>query len=101
MQWTLPHFFQIFFWIENGYDRRTSVGCYRIDQACRIGRSPMPRRFLFGPVPAAFAEQNLARYRAAGQCLTFGRDGNPDLVIQPGDTWAKISTRFLAGWKPE
>ena len=61
----------------------------------------MPRRFLFGPVSAAFADQNLARHRESRQCLTFGPDGNPDLAVHPGDTWAKVCTRFPAGWKPD
>jgi hypothetical protein len=33
MQWTFLDFFQIFFWIQNGYDRRTTVGCSRINPA--------------------------------------------------------------------
>src|SRR5262245_45477071 len=60
----------------------------------------MPRRYLFGPVNAAFAEQFLAGPRERRECLTFGAEGC-DIPMQPSDSWAKLTTRFPAGWKPD
>ena len=60
----------------------------------------MAPRYLFGPVTPAFAEQHLARARAAGDCLTFNAAGTADLTIRPGDRWEDIE-RFLPGdWRP-
>jgi GT2 family glycosyltransferase/tetratricopeptide (TPR) repeat protein len=57
-------------------------------------------RYLFGPVTASFADQFLAGPRARGECLAVGADGC-DLAVEPGDGWAKLTTRFPAGWKPD
>src|SRR5262245_43702379 len=65
-----------------------------------LDEQPMTRRYLFGPVSAAFAEQFLGGPRGRRECLAFGGEGC-DLVVQPGDTWAKLTTRFPAGWKPD
>ena len=35
----------------------------------------MPLRYLFGPVTASFADQNLGPQRAAGSCLAFNAEG--------------------------
>lgn len=56
-------------------------------------------RFLFGPVTRAFADENLAASRAAGVCLTFGRDA--DLPVHPGDTWDDVAARLPPGWRPD
>src|SRR6516164_1824367 len=60
----------------------------------------MPRRYLFGPVSAAFADQNLRQDRAAGQCLTFGYPG-ADLAFTPSDTWEALCARLPEGWRPD
>jgi GT2 family glycosyltransferase/Flp pilus assembly protein TadD len=60
----------------------------------------MSRRYLFGPVSVSFADQFLAGPRERRECLTFGAEGC-DLAMQPSDSWAKLTTRFPAGWKPD
>jgi glycosyltransferase involved in cell wall biosynthesis/predicted Zn-dependent protease len=59
------------------------------------------RRYLFGPVTAAFAVQNLDRQRCDGSCLTFGSEPGVDLAIAPGDTWAEVAERLPRGWSPD
>jgi glycosyltransferase involved in cell wall biosynthesis/Flp pilus assembly protein TadD len=49
------------------------------------------RRFLFGPVPAAWAEDHLPEACGSGRCLPFG----------PDDTWASLAERFPPGWRPD
>jgi glycosyltransferase involved in cell wall biosynthesis/Flp pilus assembly protein TadD len=61
----------------------------------------MPRPHLFGPVTAAFADQNLRRHRQAGDCLTFGPEAGVDLVTTPSDTWDSLCARLPSGWRPE
>src|ERR1700693_3494540 len=61
----------------------------------------MALRYLFGPVTADFADQNLRRQRACGACLTFDRAGAPDLAIRPDDTWASVTKRLPSGWQPD
>ena len=61
----------------------------------------MPLRYLFGPVNASFAEQNLQRQRKTGACLTFDSDGSGDLTIKPGATWSQVLSRLPAGWLPD
>jgi GT2 family glycosyltransferase/Tfp pilus assembly protein PilF len=61
----------------------------------------MSRRYLFGPVSPAFAEQNLARQRQAGSCLPFSPEGQDDLAIGPKDTWAQVCARLPPGWQPD
>jgi glycosyltransferase involved in cell wall biosynthesis/predicted Zn-dependent protease len=60
----------------------------------------MPRRYLFGPVSATFADQHLHSLRQAGQCRTFGPEGT-DLVIQPRDTWERLCSRLPPDWRPD
>lgn len=60
----------------------------------------MPRRYLFGPVTAAFADQNLHGARHSESCLAFNRDGT-DLTICQADTWQSITARLPAGWRPD
>src|SRR5438094_5405971 len=67
---------------------------------CPAGSVAMTRRYLFGPVIAAFAEQNLQRARQAGDCLTFGYAG-ADIQIQPSDTWESLCSRLPSGWRPD
>jgi hypothetical protein len=43
----------------------------------------MARRFLFGPVNPAFADQCLQQVRKEGACLAFDADGKTDLKIGP------------------
>jgi hypothetical protein len=56
------------------------------------------RRYLFGPVTASFAEQNLFSQRQAGSCLAFGAEPGLDLVIGPGDTWEQTGPK-LSAWQ--
>jgi tetratricopeptide (TPR) repeat protein len=53
----------------------------------------MPRRLLFGPVAAEFAEHNQRRPPPGSGCLTFGPPGQADLTIGPGDTWESVRDR--------
>jgi len=61
----------------------------------------MARRYLFGPVPAAYADQNLHGPRQAGDCLAFNAEGSTDVVIGPADTWETLGERLPAGWRPD
>lgn len=61
----------------------------------------MSRRYLFGPVTADFAEQNLQPQRRNGACLVFGPAGAADLAIGVGDSWDAVAARFPAGWRPD
>jgi GT2 family glycosyltransferase len=60
----------------------------------------MSRRYLFGPVTRAFADQCLRRQRQAGDCLAFGKDG-PDLTIGPNDSWQTVLGRLPHDWRPD
>ena len=62
---------------------------------------PMPLRYLFGPVTAHFADQNLREARASGACLTFNDVGDTDLRVGPGDRWEDVAARCPAGWQPD
>jgi hypothetical protein len=57
----------------------------------------MPRRYLFGPVSAAFAHQKLHRHRQSGLCLAFNADGDGDVTIRRGDSWDDVLARLPAG----
>jgi tetratricopeptide (TPR) repeat protein len=61
----------------------------------------MPRRFLFGPVTAMFADQCLHRHRQAGCCLTFGSELGVDLLVSPSDTWQTICRKLPADGQPD
>jgi GT2 family glycosyltransferase len=61
----------------------------------------MSLRYLFGPVTAAFADENLRPQRQAGVCLAFNADGDADLTIKPADTWDVVRGRLPAGWEPD
>ncbi|MBL8793408.1 MAG: glycosyltransferase family 1 protein, partial [Planctomycetia bacterium] len=61
----------------------------------------MPRRYLFGPVTRAFAEQHLRHSREVGECLAFNAAGDLDLTVGPSDTWESITRQFPAGWQPD
>src|SRR5262245_58396692 len=58
-------------------------------------------RYLFGPVPAAFADQNLHPQRQAGACVAFGPTADMDLTIGLDDTWDGLCGRLPAGWRPD
>src|SRR5579884_505168 len=60
----------------------------------------MARRYLFGPVNAAFADQNLHRARRVGECLAFDAAGTSDMAIGPRDTWDAVRSRLPSGWEP-
>jgi tetratricopeptide (TPR) repeat protein len=60
----------------------------------------MRRRYLFGPVTAGFADQQLHRARQSGDCLAFGPEG-ADLAVASGDSWEAICARLPAGWQPD
>jgi predicted O-methyltransferase YrrM len=49
------------------------------------------RRYLFGPVSAAFVADNLDEQCRSGECVTFG----------PGETWESVVGRLPDGWRPE
>jgi hypothetical protein len=53
----------------------------------------MRRRYLFGPVTAEFADENLRRHRERGDCLTFNARGDADVVVRPGDSWDDVCGR--------
>jgi glycosyltransferase involved in cell wall biosynthesis len=62
----------------------------------------MSLRYLFGPVPRAFAEQKLHGPRQAGLCLTFHPDeGEGDVLLRPEGSWEDVLARLPAGWKPD
>lgn len=59
----------------------------------------MARRHLFGPVSAAFADQNLRRHIEASACVCFSQD--EALQGGPSDTWDSVLAKLPAGWQPE
>jgi tetratricopeptide (TPR) repeat protein len=61
----------------------------------------MTLRYLFGPVTAAFADQNLHLARRSGECRTFNHTGDTDLTVGPADTFEAILSRCPAGWRPD
>jgi GT2 family glycosyltransferase/tetratricopeptide (TPR) repeat protein len=61
----------------------------------------MGQRYLFGPVTREFAEQNLTRQRASGECIAFNADGSADLGIRAEDRWEDVCARLPAGWRPD
>ena len=61
----------------------------------------MGRRYLFGPVTRAFAEQNLYSQREIGDCLAFDAGGTTDLAIGPADSWEAVRQRLPTGWEPD
>ncbi len=61
----------------------------------------MTRRYLFGPVDAAFADQALRRQRRDGHCLAFDTRGGADRDIGPGDTWESVRARLPPDWAPD
>src|SRR5438132_2156957 len=60
----------------------------------------MPR-YLFGPVTAAFAEDNLSRPRQAGSCLTFDAAAGADLTFGPAENWEAVCERLPRDWQPD
>jgi hypothetical protein len=62
----------------------------------------MTLRYLFGPVPRAFAEQKLHGPRKAGHCLTFHPEpGEGDVLLRPEDSWEDLRGRLPADWSPD
>jgi glycosyltransferase involved in cell wall biosynthesis len=61
----------------------------------------VPRRYLFGPVSPAFADENLGRHRQAGHCLAFDPEGKTDLAVRADDSWANVCARLPLGWWPD
>jgi glycosyltransferase involved in cell wall biosynthesis/Flp pilus assembly protein TadD len=61
----------------------------------------MLRRYLFGPISPAFADQKLHEQRRSGACLTFNPTGEADLRIAATDNWQTVAARFPAGWQPD
>jgi tetratricopeptide (TPR) repeat protein len=61
----------------------------------------MPLKYLFGPVDAAYADDNLSTPRAAGNCLAFNSEGDLDLKIGWGDHWEDLSKQLPADWTPD
>src|SRR5437660_7194535 len=61
----------------------------------------MSLRYLFGPVSADFAAQNLAGPRQQGACLAFDTEAGADLTVRPGDSWEQVRQQFPAGWQPD
>ena len=58
------------------------------------------RRYLFGPVSAAYADQNLLAARHRKECLTFGWSGT-DIVLRFDDTYESLVARLPASWRPD
>src|SRR6267154_6789069 len=61
----------------------------------------MTARYLFGPVTASFAGDNLRRPRLGGSCLAFDATGNSDFTIRPSDSWETLCARFPPDWRPD
>src|SRR5262245_23049544 len=61
----------------------------------------MTRRYLYGPVTADFAKENLQAERDAGTCLAFNTVGDADLKIGHSDNWDSICEQRPAGWQPD
>src|SRR5262245_24351775 len=61
----------------------------------------MPRRYLFGPVTADFADEYLRDLWQAGHCLVFNHRGDADLAVGWNDTWEVVQARWPAGWRPD
>jgi glycosyltransferase involved in cell wall biosynthesis/Tfp pilus assembly protein PilF len=61
----------------------------------------MALKYLFGPVSATFAADNLHGPRQAGDCLAFDAAGTTDLTIGPGDSWESVCGRLPGGWRPD
>lgn len=61
----------------------------------------MKRRYLVGPVTAAYAENRLQRHRRAGECLAFNAAGSTDVTIEPLDSWQDLCRKFPPGWQPD
>jgi GT2 family glycosyltransferase/tetratricopeptide (TPR) repeat protein len=78
----------------SGDQRRTSK------EPSRPGDKSM-RRYLFGPVTPAFADQNLRSQRQSGQCLAFDAAGATDAAIRAEQTWQQVLAGLPDGWKPD
>jgi tetratricopeptide (TPR) repeat protein len=61
----------------------------------------MPRRYLVGPVTAAWADQHLRRQVRQGECLVFGPPGEGGLGVGPADSWQAVCARLPPGWRPD
>jgi Glycosyl transferases group 1 len=61
----------------------------------------MPRRYLFGPVTRAYADQKLHAARQRHECLAFDISDGSDLTIGLGDSWADVCARLPPGWQPD
>src|SRR5260221_3686458 len=61
----------------------------------------MSRHYLYGPVQADFAKENLSAERQTRRCVAFNAAGDTDLAIGSTDTWKSIRERLPAGWQPE
>jgi glycosyltransferase involved in cell wall biosynthesis len=62
----------------------------------------MSIRYLFGPVPRAFAEQKLHGPRQAGLCRTFHpEEGEGDVLLRPEDSWEDVLARLPPDWQPD
>src|SRR5262249_39722787 len=73
----------------------------RVNHRLVLRGSLMPRRYLLGPVTAAFADDHLPGPRQAGHCLAFAPAGSTDLAIGWDDTWEAVTARLPAGWRPD
>src|SRR5690242_11045657 len=69
--------------------------------ALQPGRTGMALRYLFGPVSARFAEQNLKLHQTAGECLAFDGSGEAGLRIGQEDSWGSVCSRLPQGWLPD
>ena len=61
----------------------------------------MSRPYLFGPVSAEFAEQNLQRHCAAGLCRTFDHGSDADISLERHSTWSSFAASLPQGFQPE
>src|SRR5262249_1013037 len=61
----------------------------------------MARRYLFGPVSAEFAWNQVEGPRRTGSCLAFNADGTTDLTVAPSDSRDAVCQRLPKDWRPE
>jgi hypothetical protein len=61
----------------------------------------MPKRYLFGPINATYADQHLRRACQAGDCRVFDQSGSTGFTIGPSDSWQDVCGRLPDGWRPD
>jgi GT2 family glycosyltransferase/Flp pilus assembly protein TadD len=82
-------------------DRSRPGSAARQSMSCTWEEAAVSRRYLFGPISAAFADQNLHGPRQQGHCLAFSTADGPDLTVGANEPWEALCSRFPAGWQPD